>query len=229
MTGKAIAVFVLICVIMLPETLFAARPMSTDDAGTVEKGATEIEAGYDFESGQVGGAQCASVQIGHGITEKMDIKVAFPYSISPVRGTEGVSLGIKLALAGESGSLPGVAISVSLNPGEKQYTLNCIISKSFEQLGVHLNLGYKSAGVAGEKGVYIYSIAADYAVTDNLSVVAEVCDSTKESLVHHSVTPFLGVRLAAVDWVRVDAGAGVNLSDASLPYQITAGTTILLQ
>ncbi len=223
--GLILALFFVLFVV---DNVFASRPLSTDDAYTIENGKTEIELGYDFVGGTAGedNTQMAVIQVGHGITEKMDIKVVFPYSVSPARGAEGVLIGLKLTVLSEAENIPSAAVSVFTEPGQPEYSVNGIISKTLGSVSLYLNFGYESTGVPGEQGGYTCSIAGDYNITENISIGAEIIDSTEEKFIHHNVTPFIGARFSVAEWITIDAGTGINFSKESRLVHVTSGLTL---
>ena len=67
-----------ICVMVFPVLSFAARPLSTDDAGTVEKGAFEIEFGTEYVKA-VDNETNLSLVIKRGILDNLDLGVEIHY------------------------------------------------------------------------------------------------------------------------------------------------------
>ena len=63
---------------------FAAHPLTTDDIGIVEMGKYEMEIGYDNckNQGQLRNHSCG-LSLKHGISQKLDNGVSFPFHIEP--------------------------------------------------------------------------------------------------------------------------------------------------
>jgi hypothetical protein len=67
--------FVLL-LMLIPATVFGARPLSTDDAGVVDLGSYEVEFGYGFLSeGDDIESHGLGLSIKHGITERLDFGI----------------------------------------------------------------------------------------------------------------------------------------------------------
>jgi len=131
---------------------FAARPFSTDDAGTVSPGAYELELGYDLWS------EIGSLGLGfkHGLTDKMDIGIGFGFNLvtEPKNSFTPSELCLKYAI------LPDfLATSFTAEIGGSSYALNGILTRCFGPVEFDANLGY----VTGDSsityaGAIIYSI-----------------------------------------------------------------------
>jgi hypothetical protein len=217
-----------VCAFFLFSVVFASRPLSTDDAGTVEKGKTEIEVAYDFIQAVADedNIHSAGLQIKHGITDNLDLAIAFPYSISPIRGTESVSLGIKLSFIKEEENKPGLSMTLFVEPGDAEYYLNGIFTKTFNDISLHINFGYESTGTSGESGTYTYSTACEYKISDSIGVAGEIIGSTEETFIHHTISTLIGLKFTLTDFIIIDAGAGINLSDENKPVHVTTGLTL---
>jgi hypothetical protein len=174
--------------------LLAARPLATDDAGTVEPGKIEIEMGLDhFQHRPDGVCQSPGFQLKHGLTARMDLGVAFFHETDKDAegntvgwGTTPLSVGIKGALLREHRSLPDLSLSAGFETGSSGWSLNGIASKEISGLGLHLNTGYNSAGQAMARGSYGFGLAAEYTLLQKLRLCAELnselLDDMKEVL-----------------------------------------------
>jgi len=129
---------------------YGARPVATDDAGTVAAGGYELETGCDFWS------DWAEADIGfkHGLSQRMDIGIGFGIIITPEEPERFglLEIGLKFAL------IPDLfAISVASEFGTSSYSLNGVITRTFGPLELDLNLGYAATGMSNEEGTITYA------------------------------------------------------------------------
>jgi len=124
-----------IAIIGFMAMLYAARPFTTDDAGTVEAAGYELEIGYDFweDEGTFG------LGFKHGLTEKMDIGVGFGYCLVPeeTRDFSNADFCLKYALIPDMFSA-----SFTTSFGDFPFCLNGILTRFFGQTEIDANLGY---------------------------------------------------------------------------------------
>lgn len=150
---------------------FAAYPLSTDDAGTVQKNSYELEASYDtYKDEAASRSQNLGISFKHGITDRFDIGFSFPCRLHPgvVERVGEASLGLKFSLVKDL-----LAFSVTNELGEKEYFLNGIFSKELGAFKTHINAGYLSTGEEDKKGKASYGLAAEYPL-QKYEVVAEL-------------------------------------------------------
>jgi len=128
-----------------------ARPLSTDDAGTVSAGDYELELGYDF--GQDEGA--FGLGFKHGLTQKMDIGVGFGYTVAsePKNRLTATELCLKYALIPDL-----LSASITNELGTSGYDINTILTKVFESIEVDANFGYSATGDT-TAGAMFYALA----------------------------------------------------------------------
>jgi hypothetical protein len=151
---------------------FAAHPLTTDDIGTVEEGKYELEIGYDNckNQGEPRNHSCG-LSLKHGISQKMDIGISFPYHIEPKPAERlgRVSLSFKFLLIEEF-----FAFTLSNELGSEEYFLNGILTREISSSVVHFNLGYQATGNENAKGEMFYSSAFEYSPMDEIDLVGEV-------------------------------------------------------
>lgn len=172
----------------------AARPLETDDAGTVEKGKSEAEISFDQCQYRPDGiCQSPGFGVKHGLTDRLDLGMGFFHGTEKDAdgntigwGVSPLEVGFKLALLKEKGPLPDISISAGFEAGSSGWGLNAIASREFSGLGLHLNLGYNGSGEAMVRGSYGFGLAAEYTLFEKLRLCgelnSELLDDMKEVL-----------------------------------------------
>ena len=142
--------------------VFAAYPLTTDDAPTVKKHSFELEASYDncrdeheLKNQQFG----ASLK--YGITEQIDAGIVLPYQIDPFEDEwwGGASAIVKVSVIKDR-----VALTATHELNEKDYFINAIYTKEFPAIRLCFNAGYLSAGDETANGSGTYGVSAEIPV-----------------------------------------------------------------
>jgi len=161
---------------------FAARPLATDDAGTVEPGKFETEAAFEHcQHRPDGTCQSPGIQLKHGLTDKMDIGVAVGHGTDKDAdgntvgwGMTPLAVGLKAALLREHKTLPDLSVSAGFETGASGWSVNGIASKEISGIGLHVNAGYNGAGEAMVRGSYGFGLAVEYTILDKIRFCAEL-------------------------------------------------------
>ncbi|MBN2407641.1 MAG: hypothetical protein JXJ19_08070 [Elusimicrobia bacterium] len=216
--------FVCTVLIFAASLIYGARPLSTDDAGTVTPGAIEAELGYeDIEDD---GSRELSLCVKHGLTNRMDLAVSVPYELKPEDGTGSAEIGIKFLLFNEKGRVPAAALTVSNVLGSSEYMINSVFTKDMGYVCIHINIGYGATGDPGEEGVTFCSAAADIPVAVRLCTAAEITmEADSDSLTDDAAGILAGLNYLLNDCTVIDAGIGMGMSNAAPDSVITAGLT----
>jgi hypothetical protein len=213
--------------------VYAARPLDTDDAGTVEPGKYEVDLGYDHINHNPDGiCQSPGFQLKHGLSARMDIGVAFGHETwkdaegSTVSwGTTPLAVGLKAALLREHKLLPDFSLSAGFETGSNAWGLNAIASREISGLGLHLNLGYNGSGVALERGSYGFGLAAEYPLFEKLRLCAELNSELLDD--GHEVLGNSGLVGGSIDLGFGSWDLGGRLFDKRGPrWQAVTGLTI---
>jgi len=174
-------------IIIIKCLIFAARPFGTDDAGTVEPNAYELEVGYDLweETGVTG------LGFKHGITERMDIGVGFGFNFvsEPKNSYLPAELCLKYALVPDM-----IAVSFTTEIGFSSYTLNSVLTRYFGPVEFDANLGY----VTGDSSI-IYAGALIYGLSNLTFGVEMLGDKETQNWL-------TGARYAIKEELMIDAG-----------------------
>lgn len=212
--------------------VLAARPLDTDDAGTVEKGKFETELSFDYCQHRFDGkGQSPAMAIKHGLTDRLDFGLGFSHSTdrdadgnTVVWGMSPLEVGFKLALIKERPQLPDISLSAGFETGLAGYGLSLILSRGYGNLGLHYNLGYNSPGEAMVKGSIGTSLALEYTLAEKYRICgelnSEILDDRSE-VFENSGLVGVSATLGPLDW-----DLGVRIHDQRGPKTtITTGIT----
>lgn len=161
---------VLAMVISLPPAAFAARPLITDDAGTLGKGAFQVELGFEMSDHRTDDdgvvtredASSASTTLSYGILDNLDVLLGMPYEKMKIRedgdtihnedGITDMTLEAKWRFFEKDGFAmalkPGVSFPTGnhnkgFGTGRMTYGALFIATKDIGPVSFHLNAGYK--------------------------------------------------------------------------------------
>ena len=225
----------------------AARPLSTDDAGTVEKGHLEVESGFEYaDKSDDEYNWAASFKCGLG--ERWDMGMEIPYQYievsesDDVDGLSDISFSSKYRFLDEAEGFPALALSFSiktksgsedkgLGTGEIDYAINTILTKELNKIIGHLNLGYTYVGTPkgqSHDDVFSYSLALEYPFNDRLNIVGELSGETnfEGDFDDNPFVGLLGLNYAFSDIATFDFGVGWQISKASPDFTIVTGLTL---
>lgn len=214
---KYLAFFIMV---FFASACFASRPLLTDDSGTVDQGAFEVEACYEFMTDEDDNeAQTAGVCLKHGISPRMDFGIFLPYEIDPSGKLGELCMCVKYRILEDESKLP-VSLSVGFSPGSQDFCLNLISTKEFNAWTSHFNIGYEE--VKEEEGFFTYSIAAEKVVYKEASLVLDMLGNTQDD---SPVDGLIGTRVPVSDSLTFDMGVGFGISNSDQKYMICFGMT----
>jgi len=230
-------VFALACMFVLSSGAFAARPLGTDDFGTVDPGQYELEVGYSNTTPKIGGSSGGSSAIAfkRGIMSGFDLGIEIPYAMTGTTGLNDISVNAKYRIL-EQGEKDGLTAKViiklangdsalGLGSSFMDYTLAGIYSKALGDVNTHYNLAYTLVGVAAgasQANVLSYGIAGEMEIAKGIDAVAEFTGTSSPSSSTNNM--LLGGRMVVNDMLTLDAGYSLALNDSSNNV-ITAGLT----
>ncbi len=190
-------------VLMVPATSYAARPLVTDDAGTVGKGKTQVELGVEWFSWKdtvedvrvkETGTEVSGV-FTYGLSESVDLVAGLPYVWSKAEedgetafsdnGLNDISLEAKWRFFEKNGFglalKPGITFPTGdhekgFGTGRVTYGLTFIASKEMAPFSFHFNAGYSrnENKVDERKDLWSASLAATYEAVKNLNIVGDI-------------------------------------------------------
>jgi hypothetical protein len=203
MTALRTTIVSLSFTLLTAASAMAGAPLSTDDAGTIDVGAVEIDIGssytYDNEASVKTTASDAELSVGTGLYKNLSINVAIPYLVSERVKEDGVLAGeadglgdmtieLKYAFAELAGVNLAIKPAVIIPTGKSdltenhwQYGATLIATKEFEEgkYALHANLGYGHHNynddvVGVRSNLWSGSVAGEMEVAKGLFAVADV-------------------------------------------------------
>lgn len=209
-------VILIMLILIFRKPIFAVRPLSTDDAWTVEEGNFELEIGYNFIKSNDSSESGIAIQLKHGLTKRTDVSFVVPYGIQPECGLKAAECGAKFMLAEAKGIFPTFSLTFGYSPGSEEYKLNGILTKELNPFTLHFNFGYEV--LAQQQGKTLYSMALEYQIIEKLRLMGEVLGEEGgfwEALI--------GGSWQILEPLAVDLGFGMGLSTQKLKF--TSGLT----
>jgi cobalt/nickel transport protein len=231
-------------------TTYAARPLSTDDAWTVEKGEFQFEAGFDaIRQDNHDREYSPSLTLIYGLLGRMDFGIGSGYIFfhskedKKENGIADVELKLKYRWIDEKDwrpafamtgtfKLPTASQSRGLGSGQTDFGINTILTKNLsKKLVLHLNLGYTFIGEDHVDNELNYSMAAQFILTEKWALVGELVGVNNLDG-RHGDDPFsglIGTYYLITDKIIWDAGLGIGMSKAAPDFRLTTGLTVLFK
>jgi hypothetical protein len=193
---KAIIIPVVLFVVLMPAPVSAFRPFITDDAGTVTPAAFELETSADYWHDKASFGLCFK----HGVTERMDIGIAFGRCMLPEdeSGYDLAELLLKFNFIPDR-----LSASFSGSFGDPCYSALLIYSQQISFFSIHTNLGYSAVG-AEREGFLTYGLAT--VVEVNRFSFGPEFGGTHRSLDWWQ----FGLQVTLTEWLAIDAALGGN-------------------
>lgn len=242
-----IAVVIVVCNI-LPHA-YAGRPLSTDDAGTIEPGHLQVELAAEHlrESSKDKETSVSAVFTTGVIWDRLDFAVGVPYLwLDPseddnCNGFGDLQSRFKLRFIDESDLIPALAVTAGvkaktgdcekgLGTGTTDFIGNFIATKCINKLTLHGNVGYNATGDLEEEEIYDFinlGLAGEYAFTDKFTIVGEVYAevATEDTDDENPVDILIGAKYTLPIETVLDGGVAFGLTDGAPDYRITVGLT----
>jgi hypothetical protein len=237
--------FLLTLCLGTPSSLFAARPLLTEDTETVEKGSFEMELGFDFlREDNRDQYYLSSMQLKYGLIEKMEISGTIGYLWGDVHegghldGWTDLFACLKYRLWEEGKTYPAFALKPLLKlptqtwrenteSRRADYALGAVVDKSFGKVNLFFDIFYYWIGDPAENDVINTGMAAEYKFFEGWSAVGEVRYLDNFNTDRKDDPLFLNFGLKKeVSRVVFDAAANVGLNNAAPNYGFSVGVTI---
>jgi len=224
------------------------RPLNTDDAYTLNKGALTASLGVVFTSAENQATETdLTIDFGYGITARLEVTVDIPIAFtnpkngSTEEGLSDISIRPEFLLIKEQESLPAISFAATfktesgnkdkgLGSGETDYSLSLQFSKFFDPSTYHFNIGFTFVGEPeGENldDVIFYNLGFEYSMNDRLDLTGELIGETNSDPSSNN-EPFeflLAFIYAISQTMALDVGVGAGLTDASPDFRATSGVT----
>lgn len=237
--------FIPVFLILGSSVVFAARPLITDDTGTVEKGRFELELAFDYLRDEDHQSHyLPSAQLKYGLLERAEIAASIGYIqrdvplSGKVDGWADLNLYLKYRLWEEgkyspSGALkplvkfPTASRDKGLGSGKIDYGIGPIFSKSYSDFRFHFEAIYFFIGEIGEKDILSTGAAMEYEFLKGWTAVGEVryADNFNSDRNDDPLLVNVGLK-KEIAWAVFDAAFNLGLNPAAPDYGFTVGVTI---
>jgi hypothetical protein len=223
----------------------AMHPLISDDAGTTGTGKFNLELNAEYANDNGDSETQIAATLSAGIRENIDLVASVPYVFTRIDegartlkedGLSDITLELKWRFYEKNGLgfaiKPGIIFPTGdedkgLGDGKAAYSLHLLTSKEFDPITLHLDLGYIKNGKE-LRDIWHYSLAAEYAVSKPLTLVANIGGETnpdRESNVHPLF--LLGGMLYKINEnFSVDLGLKTGLNKAEADYTVLAGIIV---
>lgn len=248
----SVALMVLMVIFIYSQSLYAAHPLITDDAGTVGKGKAEVEFTFEYSSHKEGGVKANITDLGatltYGLIENLDFVLTLPYQRIKVKaegetfkenGISDISLELKWRFYEKKDacslslkpvlSLPTGDDDKGLGNGKATFGLYFIASKEIEPITLHLNLGYirNENKFDDRKDLWHISLASELEVMKELKLVANIGMERNTDRESNTDPAFIlgGLIYTISENIDIDFGVKAGLNKAEVDYAVLAGLT----
>ena len=233
----------------LPD-VYAGRPLTTDDAWTVEQGEFQLETGMDgIRQDNQGREYDTSLWLTYGLLDRMDLGIGSGYLfVRPEEGEneDGVAdteVKAKYRLVDEREWFPALAVAgklkiptasdkKGLGSGKTDFGVNAIGTKNIsKRLVVHANLGYTFIGEEGANDELNYSLASQFVLTDKWALVGEIAgmNNLNGNNGDDPLSALFGFNYLLTEDFILDAGIEIGMNSAAPDYRLTGGFTFLFK
>jgi hypothetical protein len=178
----------------------AARPLDTEDAGTLDPGNSEVELGGDYVRNAADALWILKGTLSAGILPRLEVRFELPVALidpdgpgSSFAGVADALVGAKYRFVDERRTLPALMAAVALrlptgdpDRGREEFNVTPlgvegvdvtrvgIVGKALGPVILHGNAAYTFVTGDREADVATLAVSAEYRVTNALSLVAEV-------------------------------------------------------
>lgn len=230
---------------LTPSTPFAARPLSTEDAGTVDRGTFELELAFDYLRGEERDKYYfPSAQLKYGPLERMEIGASLGYIFrdvpegNRVDGWSDLYTYLKYRIWEEGEYYPAFTLKPlikfptaswknDLGSGKTDYALGAIFSKSISDLKLHFDAFYFFIGEEGEMDILSTGLALEYEFAKGWTAVGELRYLDNFNSDRKDDPFFINVGLKKeVGPAVFDLAVNAGLNNAAPDYGFTVGVTL---
>ena len=248
---KGLPLILFLLLLLFPSTsLYAGRPLTTDDAWTVEKGKFQVESGLDVSRQDNHDREFTpSLTLTYGLLERMDLGVGSGYLFfHPEKGQneDGIAdteVKLKYRFMDEKDLWPALAVagilkiptaseSKGLGSGKVDFRINTLFTKNLnKQWALHLNLGYAFLGEKGAENELNYSLACQFMLTDKWALVGEISgiNNFNGKTQDDPFSGLIGITYQLTENLVWDAGVEIGMNRAAPDFRVTTGVTFFFK
>jgi cobalt/nickel transport protein len=230
--------------------IYAARPLTTDDAWTVERGTFQLEFGFDASRQDNHDRELnPSLTLTYGLLDNIDLGLGSgiiflnPKEGEQENGFADTELKTKIRLFDEKHWIPAFAISgilkiptastsKGLGSGQTDFGMNAIVTKNLsKRVVLHFNLGYTLIGEDHVDNELNYSVAGQLVLTDKCAMVGEITggNNLNGQKGDDPLSALVGAYYLIRDDLVWDTGLEIGMSKAAPDFRITTGVTWLFK
>jgi len=223
---------------------FAGHPLGTEDPGTVDPLALQLEVTGETHHFSDGSETDLGLTLTTGIVPRLDLALNAGYVIlapdegSSENGIGDLELALKWNFLEEKGSVPGLALKFgsTLPTGDEDTGLGSggydlfallIAGKALGNVEIYLNLGYARIDKTAEgdkPDIFAASLAGKWEMIEALALVGEVMYETPGADGEDPpVAMTAGLVWEIADNFSVDIGGRVGLTDTAPDWSVLAG------
>jgi hypothetical protein len=253
-TNQALLIIVIVLTLFMflfSTAAFAARPLTTDDAYTVEKGKFQVEGGFDFTRQDNHDKEYSpSLTLTYGLLERMDIGIGSAYLfIDPsegkkVNGFSDTPLKVKYRFLDQKDWIPSFAVSGTLitptaskskglGSGKVDFNINTIFTWSLsKRWQLYTNLGYTFTGENHVNDELNYSIAGQFLLSDKWALVGEIVgmNNFNGNKRDDPISGLVGIQYVLIsDRLVLDGGVEIGMNKAAPDFRVTTGFTLFFK
>jgi hypothetical protein len=224
---------------------WAARPLDTEDPGTVPQGKGELQGSVDSAKGDDGALVGLKGSLGFGLLPNMDIRLQTallwvdPQDEPSRVGMADSLVEFKHRLLDETETLPAflyastLRFPTSLGPsglGENgvDATLLAVVGKTFGPVTLNWNGGYVFISRDRDLDLVLLSTSLEYRLTETWSLVGEVVSAIGVNQAPAVAVLRGGATYSLTPRIRLDGAVAVGVTRASPDVLVTIGTTMTL-
>jgi len=244
-------VVLMMCILLVSSNAFAARPLTTDDAGTVEKGKFQVEGGVDFTRQDNHDKEYfPSLTLTYGLFERMDIGIGSGYLFlhpiegEKVNGFSDTPMKVKYRLFDQKDWIPSFAVSGTLitptaskskglGSGKVDFNINTIFTWNLsKRWQLYTNFGYTLIGEHKVNDEFNYSIAGQFVLSDKWALVGEILgvNNFNGHKRDDPISGLLGIQHFLIsDKFVLDAGMEIGMNKAAPDFRFTVGMTFFFK
>lgn len=252
MSNRGFVVRVVVSVIVAASVAVAGRPLVISDAGAVDKGVFQLEAGGNYFADSSDTSGDGSLTLSYGLVSNLEVGIGIGCQWFHEHGDDtdecltDLGLGAKWMFASQDRCLLDHALAVAvviptadedkgLGSGEVDLAITWIGTRQItEPWAANVNVGYTWTGDPDDEDrsdLLLYGVSTTYAITEKLEPVLEVFAETPTNADGEWKTSVFingGLRWLVSDVLTLDTAVGTTLSGAGPNVFATVGLTWLI-